>query len=233
MSNEVPLNNLTHRDLRIFTTRSAAYGDDQMCALTFPTEFRSIQAYYPIVFRKASDTGQFRPFALLGFKQGQNLFLTESGWDAPYVPWIVERQPFLIGRDMVVHVDLDSPRISRSAGEALFREHGSASEFLERINSVLLAIHEGVESTVPFIAALLEHELLESFVLDVKLRDGSKHRLTGFYTIKEERLGVLSGAVLEGLARAGHLQPTYMAVASLAHLRDLIERQNRLHAANP
>ena len=173
MTNNVLLNNATHKDLRIITTRSAAYGDDQMSALTFPTEFRSIQAYYPIVFRKASDTGQFQPLALLGFKQGQNLFLNESGWDAPYVPLIVERQPFLIGfqqklengvmgREMVVHVDLDSPRVSRSTGEALFREHGSASEFLERINSVLLAIHEGIESTASFIAALLEHELLES-----------------------------------------------------------------------
>lgn len=232
MANSVLLNNVDHKDLRVITTRGADYGDNVMFALTFPAEFRSIQAHYPIVFRKAPE-GQFQPLALFGFKERQNLFLGPSGWDATYLPLMVERQPFLIGiadKEFMIHVDLESPRISRSAGEALFREHGGSTEFLERMNSVLLAIHQGLESTPPFIAALLEHDLLESFVLDVELDDGSQNRLTGFYVINEERLASLAGAVLERLSKAGHLQPAYMAIASLSHFRDLIKRQNRLHA---
>ena len=81
-----------------------------------------------------------------------------------------------------------------------------------------------------FIAALLAHELLESFVLDIELDDGSQNRLAGFYTINEERLAGLSGAALEKLNRAGYLQPIYMAVASLSNLRALIARKNRRHA---
>ena len=46
------LNNVDHKDLRVITTRGAEYGDDVMFALTFPAEFRNIQAHYPIVFRK-------------------------------------------------------------------------------------------------------------------------------------------------------------------------------------
>lgn len=232
MANSVLLNNVDHKDLRVITTRGADYGDNVMFALTFPAEFRSIQAHYPIVFRKAPE-GQFQPLALFGFKERQNLFLGPSGWDATYLPLMVERQPFLIGiadKEFMIHVDLESPRISRSAGEALFREHGGSTEFLERMNSVLLAIHQGLESTPPFIAALLEHDLLESFVLDIELDDGSQNRLTGFYVINEERLASLAGAVLERLSKAGHLQPAYMAIASLSHFRDLIKRQNRLHA---
>lgn len=234
MANSVLLNNVDHKDLRVITTRGADYGDNVMFALIFPAEFRSIQAHYPIVFRKAPE-GQFQPLALFGFKERQNLFLGPSGWDATYLPLMVERQPFLIGiaaREMMIHVDLESPRISRTAGEALFREHGGSTEFLERMNSVLLAIHQGLESTPPFIAALLEHDLLESFVLDVELDDGSQNRLTGFYVINEERLASLAGAVLERLSKAGHLQPAYMAIASLSHFRDLIKRQNRLHAGD-
>jgi hypothetical protein len=30
--------------------------------------------------------------------------------------------------------------------------------------------------------------------------------------------------------KAGHLQAIYMAIASLSHFRDLIERRNRLNA---
>ena len=234
MANTVLLNNIDHKHLRVSTQRNAEHGDNVMYALTFPGEFRSIQAHYPIVFRKSAE-GQFQPIALFGFQERQNLFLTRRGWDATYLPLMIERQPFLIGNSngqLMVHVDLDSPRVSRTEGEPLFRAHGGTTEFLERINSVLLAIHEGLDRTPPFIAALLEHDLLESFVFDIQLADGSQNRLAGFYTIHEERLAKLSGNTLEALSKAGHLQEIYMAVASLSNFRALIERQNRLNAGD-
>lgn len=234
MTNNVLLNNVDHKDLRIITTRSADYGDNVMFAPTFPNEFRNVQAHYPIVFRKAAD-GQFQPLALFGFEEKQNLFLSSHGWDATYVPLMLERAPFLIGRSdqqLMVHVDLDSPRVSRTDGEPVFLPHGGSTEFLERMNSVLLAIHEGIESTAPFIGRLLEYQLLESFVLDIQLANGSQNRLTGFYTLNEERLANLSGFALEILSKAGHLQAAYMAIASLANFRALIERQNRAHVGN-
>lgn len=233
MSNHALLNNIDHKDLRVITTRSAEYGDNVMLALTFPAEFRDLQAHYPIVFRKNAQ-GQFEPVALLGFKDGQNLFLAEHGWDASHIPLTIERQPFLIGfspdRQPMVHIDLDNPRVSREQGQPLFREFGGNSELLERISSVLLAIHQGLAGNERFIGALLQHELLESFVFDIQLNDGSHNRLAGFYTIHEERLLDLQGEVLEQLNRAGHLLAIYMAVASLSNFRALIERMNKQNA---
>jgi len=233
MSN-VLLNNIDHKGLRVITARSAAYGDDVKFALTFAAEFRNIQAHYPIVFHKTAD-GKFQAIALLGFQDKENLFLGPDGWDAPYVPLTIERQPFLIGfrdREPLVHIDLASPRVSRTEGEALFREYGGSSDFLERMSSVLLTIHQGLEAVPAFIDALLQHDLLESFVLDVELNDRSQHRLTGFYTINEERLGTLDAGGLERMHKTGYLQAIYMALASLSHFRDLIERRNRLNAAH-
>lgn len=234
MSQHVLLNNIDHAALRVVATRGAAYGDAVMHAVTFPSELRNVQACYPIVFQKTAE-GSFQPLALFGFTPGQNLFLDGERWDAPYVPLAIERQPFLIGRsgeELVMHVDLDSPRIGTDTGEPLFLPHGGSSEFLERMNSVLRALHEGLQATPAFIDALLAHDLLESFVLDIQLDDGSEHRLAGFYTIHEERLRALEGAALDRLHRQGHLEPVYMAVASLAHFRDLIDRVNRRHGRN-
>jgi hypothetical protein len=235
MSNSVLLNNVDHKDVRVITTRSAEYGDNAMYAVTFPAEFRNLQAHYPIVFRKNSQ-GQFEPIALLGFQERQNLFLTEKGWDAAYVPLTIERLPFMIGigadREPMMHIDLSSPRLSRNQGEPIFREHGGNTEFLERMNSVLLTIHQGVASIAPFVDALLERDLLESFVFDIQLNNGSQNRLAGFYTINEERLLDLNGAELEKFNRAGHLQAIYMAIASLSNFRALIERVNALHAGH-
>jgi hypothetical protein len=233
MPRPVLLNNIDHRDLRVSTARGPGLGDDIMSAITFPGEFRALQAYYPIVFQKDAQ-GVFYPLALFGLQPGQNLFLRNGGWDAYYLPMAVERQPFMIGHDAngepMLHVDLEHPRIDPN-GEILFLEHGGHTPFLQRMASLLHTLNEGMASNAAFIAALLEHQLLESFVLEVKLPGGESGRLTGCYTIAEERLRALDAAVLETLARAGYLEPIYMAVASLSHLRDLIGRLEKDHAA--
>jgi len=232
MAKPVLLNNIDHKDLHVQTGRGAHFGDNVMSALTFPSEFRDVQACYPIVFRKLGDGG-FEAHALFGFQEGENLFLGLQGWEAAYVPLTIQRQPFLIGvngDELTVHVDLENPRLSTSSGERVFLPHGGTSGYLEGINSTLLAIHQGLQQARGFLAALLEHQLLESFVFDIELDDGSQYRLAGFYTVNEERLATLPGSVLEGLNRAGYLQAIYMVVASLSNFRALIERKNRLHA---
>ena len=232
MARHVQLNDNDHKHQRNDTRRSAALGDDVAFVPTFPAEFRNLQAHYPIVFRKDAN-GALHPIAVLGFQEGRNLFLDGDRWDASYLPLAIERQPFLIGKgddDLTVHIDLDSPRVGSEAGIALFREQGGNTDYLDRVASVLLALHNGLEGVAAFVDALLALELLESFVLDVELDDGSANRLTGFYAINEDRLRALDAAALGGLHAAGHLEPVFMAVASVANFRGLIERMNRSRA---
>ena len=147
---------------------------------------------------------------------------------------MVARQPFYIGQSpngKVLQIDLDSPRLSRTEGEPLFKEHGGNTEFLERMGGTLSTIDQGVVATQPFVAALQEHNLLESFVIDIELRDGAQHRFAGFHTVQEERLARLGAEALGKLHEKGYLQAIFMVVASLANFRDLIERANNLNAA--
>jgi hypothetical protein len=235
MTRHVLLNNVAHKELRVISQRSARLGDDMMAVLTFPAEFRNLQAHYPIVFSKSKE-GVFSPLALFGFREKQNLFLGPQGWDAPYVPLMVERQPFFIGRDAkdeeVIHIDMDSPRVSTTEGEPLFREHGGTSEFTERMGAILATIGQGMQATPPFVAALEEHQLLESFSLDITFADGAEHRFGGFYTVQEERLAKLDAAALGKLHARGYLQAIFMVIASLSHFRDLIARASKLDAAS-
>ena len=234
--NPVPLDNNTHRDLRVVTTRGAAWGDDQMTSPVFVSEFRNVQAYYPIVFQPADNGPGMQPVALLGLRFGENLFLDAHGWDAAYIPLAFERGPFMIGRageQLMIHIDMDSPRIGRGEGEAAFLPHGATSEYLERVNTVLAAIHHGVETMPAFVAALLRHELLESFVLDIAAADGSQNRLAGFHTIHEERLAGLDSSAIAELHASGHLAAIYMVLASISHMRDLVDRYNKRLAQRP
>ena len=237
MATHVLLNNVEHKDLKVITTRSAEYGDNVQYAITFSWEFRSIQAHYPILFRKGVEIGEFTSVALFGFDENENLYLNDSGWDANYVPLTVEQQPFLIGfqqsasgsdaaTEPVIHVDMDSPRISDSEGQAVFEAHGGISPYLDRINSVLNTINEGYSVHQLFIRELVEHGLLETVAVDIELNNGSQNRLMGFYTINEEALYDLGGDVLGSLNEKGFLEPIYMAMASLSNMRTLIDRKN-------
>lgn len=232
------LNNVDHKDIRVITTRSSAYGDNVWFTPTFPLEFRNVQKHYPIFFTKNPDTGKFQPVAMFGFEEGENLFLGEQGWEASYIPLNIMRQPFLIGfqeareagesdKQSVVSVDMDSPRVSKAEGEHVFLEQGGNSEYLENVTSVLNVIQQGSERNLAFADMLLGMDLLESFVLDVQLNDGSEHRLSGFYTINEDSLSELSGDDLVILNNNGYLLAIYMAVASMSNISTLVERRNQ------
>ena len=235
MSQYEVLNKEQHRQLRIKTGYGAALGDAVMYVMTYPMEFRDIQSCYPILFTKDSNTGGFFAAAVMGFEADQNLFLQDNGWDASYIPAVVQRQPFLIATGgegdtatPVVSLDLDHPRVSQDEGEAMFDSEGEPSEFLNQKIALLDKLHRGLQHSSGFIDTLLKHELLEQITLDFTFDDGSKKTLQGFYSIAEERLYQLKGDVLESLNQAGYLQPVFMAVASLSRMRDIIERRNQL-----
>ena len=223
------LNNVTHKDLRVVTRRGAQWGDDVMsCPITID-EFRSLQAHYPILFQQDAQ-GNFQPLVLFGLQDGQNLFLDGERWDADYLPLAMQRMPFSIGvaqDEMRMMVDMASPRISQgSDGEAVFLAQGGNTPFLDRANSILRTLHEGLLATTEFTQALVAHRLLEPFVFEVEQPDGSRGQLVGCHLIHEERLAALDGATIAKLHEADYLQPIYMAIASLSNLSQLVGRHN-------
>jgi hypothetical protein len=239
MANNVLLNSIDHQNLKVVTEHSATYGDNLWYALTFPTEFRSIQAYYPIFFNKDPNTGKFYALALFGFEDKENLFLSDKGWEAGYIPLSVARQPFLIGvhknldgglekSQRMLHIDLDNPRVNQEKGEALFLQHGGNTPYLDRAADILEVLHHGIVDSAKFIDALVSHELLETFTLELTLNDGSQCQMLGFYTINEDKLNALDADVLASLHKKGYLQAIYMAMASQSNIRTLMNKKNAL-----
>lgn len=233
MSHHAILTAEAHRDLRIRTDRDAALGDAQMCAIAVPSEFRQVQNEYAILFRLNEERDRFTALAMFGFEPGENLYLTDAGWEARYRPLSIDIQPFLIGGGpeddgaKQVHVDMASPRIGKGEGMRVFDDVGRPTPYLERIAEQLGALDQGYRDSAAFFAALQRYELLEPFTLEVTLDDGTTNRLVGFHIIDEDRLAGLDAAALADLHAAGHLLPIFMAVASLANLGALVARRNR------
>jgi hypothetical protein len=239
MSNHAILDNITHKDLKILPGYRRGQGFDISTTRVFPVEFSDLQMEYPIVLTRNKESGHFEPVALLGLSKGENLFVGTEGWDAHYIPLTIERQPFMIGfqetvdagipqKQPVVHIDLDHAKISSTEGEPVFLQHGGESPLLERISSVLLAIHEGSEINQAFSRLLVGLDLVESTTMEFSLVNGEKHTLGGLHIINQKRLGELNGSALEALHQAGHLQSIYMMLASLPNFRKLIDRKNAI-----
>jgi len=230
------LNNVDHKDTRVITERSARYGDAVMFAMVFPFEFRSVQAFYPILFHR-DQRGEMYPVALFGFEAGENLFLDDSGWHARYVPAMIRRQPFLIGFEAatkqgegeqrrMLSLDMAHPRVSKERGEPLFQPLGGRTPFLEEMAALLETIYQGAELNKKFVQALQELGLIEYVTFDIALADGSRNQLLGFFAIDEEKVRGLSGEVLGQLSSSGFLMPLFMMLASTANVRTLVEMKN-------
>ncbi|MEG8041284.1 SapC family protein [Sphingomonas faeni] len=231
MSDHVILTAEDHRDLRIRTERAPELGDAVMTCITVPSEFRRVQTHYPILFQLDAERDSFTALAMFGFEPGENLFLTDAGWDARYRPLAIDSQPFLVGRGAgdvrQVHIDMASPRIGADEGMRVFDDTGRPTPYLERITDQLRALDTDYVASADFFAAVRRYELLEPLTLDVTLDDGAKNRLVGYHVIDEDRLAALDGAAVADLHAAGHMMPIFMALASLGNIGDLVARKNR------
>ncbi|AQT59668.1 SapC family protein [Cellvibrio sp. PSBB023] len=235
MPNFALLNNVDHRNMRVIRDYSSQYGDNEISVVTFPQEFRAIQNEYPIFLKKNAETGKFIPVALMGLRQNENVFLSEAGWDAQYIPASVKRRPFLIGvqppkpgegeqPSRLVYVDMDSPRLSEVAGDPVFLPHGGYSPYLETMVELLEYIQYGTELNEQFVDMLLASELLEVVALEITLKSGEQNNLAGLYTINEDKLNGLGGSAVAELHAKGFLECIYMILASHANVLKLIAR---------
>ncbi|MCW4463877.1 SapC family protein [Sphingomonas sp. BT-65] len=234
MTQHAILDNNTHRALRVRSDVGTDLGDGVMGTLTVPSEFRNVQGQFPILFRREMGRDDFFALALFGFENGENLFLDGNRWDARYRPLSLAIQPFLIGRPESgegpgqVHIDLGHPRIAADGeGVRLFDAEGAATPYLEDVAERLGALDEGYRASKGFFDALLAHDLLEPFSLEVTLDDMSVHSLVGYHIIDETKLRLLDAETLWRLHVDGHLMPIFMALASLSQISALVARKNR------
>jgi hypothetical protein len=232
------LNNVDHHDLRVILRYGAEFADNVATVPTFPTEFGDLQREYPIFFRKDPATGGFQAVALLGFQEGENLFLEGGRWNAKYLPGIVARGPFLIGfqerqvdgamrKEPVIHVDLDHSRVSRTEGQPVFLPQGGNTPYLQHVATVLRGIHEGLEVGKAMFAEFARLELIEPVKLEVNVSESEKYALDGLHTINQEKLRTLDDDSVLRLHRAGFLQGAYFVIASLGNVKSLMTVKQR------
>jgi SapC protein len=217
------LNNNSHRTLRVQAGAAARYGDNQRFVAVIAGEFPHLAIHYPILLTKDQDTGAFFVGAMLGFDEGENLFLDESGMET-YRPLNLQRGAFYTAGNEVA-IDLDNPRID-DAGKPLFTDDGEPTQYLQSIMALFRDLKPGLEMTRVFVETLARLKLIEPIDIDLAFDDGTKRRLTELYTINQDVLRALPDANVIDLFRRGYLQLIYLMMASLKQVPVLARRKN-------
>jgi hypothetical protein len=225
VTNVVVLNSQIHRSLRVKGDASAAHGDNQRFVQVVVTEFPHLVLQYPILFSKDADTGAFYCGVMLGFDEGENLFVSEgNGYDG-YRPLNLQRLPFYtFGSELAI--DMDHPRVNAQGGTPLFSEKGEATQYLESIMSAFRDLRPGIEMTKLFIATLMKLRLVEHIDITVEFDDGSTRDLMGLYTINQDVLRELPDAAVVDLFRRGYLKLIYLMITSLKQVPILAKKKN-------
>jgi hypothetical protein len=225
MTQIVPLSKEAHRSLTVDGRASGVYGDSQRFVQVIIKEFPLLVVHYPILFSKNAQTGQLYCGAMLGFDEGENLFLDEWAEREFYRPLVLQRGPFYArGPDLAI--DLDHPRVGAEGGQPLFTEHGEPTRYLQTIMWAFQDLVPGAEATQLFIARLLELKLIEPIELELEFDDGTMRSCVGLYTINQEVLARLPDAEVLELFRRGYLRLMHLMIASLKQVPLLARRKN-------
>lgn len=232
MSSLVPLKNDKHGKLKVVQSSDyRRYKTNHLVAIVIQ-DFFTLAVEFPLVFVKINKSEEFIPVAMMGLREGMNLYCQTEEWQGSVAPISFGNAPFAVARvddktdQLIVLVDEESPLLSETTGEPLFDEAGKRSEYFEGRIESLVKVADQTRNTQELCKRLTEKNLLNTQQVQLQHRpDGMRYNIDGIYTVDETRLNELSDEDYLHLRKMGLLPVIYAHLASLQQLRRLSERQ--------
>lgn len=220
----VALDREEHRNLRLKKSDNLDFAKDVNSVPLTGVEFFEASREMPVLFTKGPNE-EFIPIALLSLQQkGNNL---GDDWDNIYIPAFIRRYPFARVGDNIVF-DKQAPHMQEAEGDALFKEDGSNSDFLNKIISFLNHVDTQFKDTAEFCQACIKHELFVPFNVQVNVEKDKPLHLGSLFKIDEKKLSELSDEEVTAWFRKGWLAWCFAHLHSLGALRRLVKRERQV-----
>ena len=220
------LNYEDHGHLKVKETRTFEHVKNQQVLPLLVHEFSIAGAEMPVVFVKNSETGEFQPVAIMGFKTDENVFYDQHHWRGSYVPAYATHHPFALApseqdpNQLQVAITESSTLVNETDGQALFDEQGNETEYMQKRKQTLGNYYENMRVTQAFAKLLRDCGLLQEKTLTVDL-NGEKITLNGLYLVDEKVLNELADEQYLDLRKKGFLPSIYAHIGSLHQLKQL------------
>jgi hypothetical protein len=189
-------------------------------------ELEAVSQHYPVLF-----AGGPLPtaVALLGLREGENLFVLPDGRWRPdaYVPAYVRAFPFIFVEDaatraLYVGMEPDADSLRRDSGAPLF-EDGKPTAVLSESVAFCSAFRDNLTASAALGRALEAEGLLEEEEANITFTHGGVSRVRGFKVVKPERLDRVGDETFLDWRRRGWLGPLYAHLHSMARWGRLID----------
>lgn len=225
----VPLDRGLHRDWRFQKIDDFSFARTLHAVLLLGSEFPQACHDYPIVFVR--EDKRVAPVALLGLREGENLFITEQGrWDARYLPAYLRRYPFVFAEtapdQLLLCIDAKCPNLHSGgeSGEPLFETSGEPAPFVRNMLDFTQQFQLDYQRTLDFTSRLDQLGLFRDMTFNVGMAGAQGFAMSGFQIVDEEKLAKLEPAQVDTLFRGGLLGLVHAHLCSLVLANSLVQR---------
>ncbi len=206
----------------------AFMADQHFMPITAP-EFGAAAASFPVIFAGEERT----PLAVLGIRQGENLFVTEGQYEQDfYMPAFARRFPFVLAADksndrFVVCVDTDAECVTDKNPAQMFFDKEDTSAFTKEAFQFLQNYERDRQATSKMIEDFKEADLFEQKEMNFRGQnaDGSEgplQKIADYFAISEEKLKALPDDKLKDFSERGYLAVAYAHMVSLGNWQRLV-----------
>lgn len=191
-------------------------------------EFALAQRFYPIVFGAGENAA---PLALVGLREGQNLFCdAEGNWaDNAYVPAYVRRYPFLLARltpdakELSLCFDDSAGYITAQAEGNLFQDD-KPTDVTQSVLKFCEQFEIAIQRTRMFMNELHEMKLLQQG--EAQIQPGGPNTapamtFRGFAMVAEDALQKIRAEQAKKMVKNGMLGLIYAHLFSLSNMQAL------------
>lgn len=230
--NLIPLSSEVHADWGLNERTELNFAKATHAIPITVDEFVMAQRHYPIVFTEGAEGV---PLALVGLKEGENLFIDERGFWAEntYVPAYVRRHPFMLARltadsDVLSLVfDDQAGIVAADAANKLFDADKQTTETTKSVMSFCEQFEQAIARTKSFMEELTKLDLLMEGQAQIQ-NPGMEQPATfaGFRMIDEKKLQNIRGDQARKMVQNGMLGLVYAHLFSLSNMRVLFGMMN-------
>lgn len=222
----VSVNAQSHGQLRLDRATGYRFADTAQSVPLGLTEIEVASQHVPVLFTSGPTPAVV---ALLGLREGQNLFVrADGGWvqDA-YLPAYVRSFPFIFVEDaatkaLLIGMEPDAPQLATDRGAKLFEDGRPAAPLNEAI-AFSKALREAMVAAGNFARALDQAGVLEEEEATVNFTAGGSTRIRGFKIVKAEKLAEVDDVTFLEWRRMGWLAAIYAHIHSIGRWGRLIE----------
>jgi hypothetical protein len=232
MANFVPIRKEQHQNLKLASKRDLAHIAGQHIVSVTAAEYAQASASFPVVFVKNPESPRYRSVVMLGLEPSENLFYNDAKWNGLSIPQSVGMTPFALGLDpdkentLTACVDMDSTLVGEDKDLAIFEEDGKESELLVNVQNSLGRLYENEKMTENFVKELEANDLLQELELNINFANGEKKKLTGIFTVSEEKVKALADDKVLDFHKRGLFVPIYAMLGSLGQINRLVQLRN-------